>query len=93
MKAKNLERKIARIEGVDVKILHNDRKINSNAVIQANYDYERAAPGNHTAADLIQKRLAKTLPGYTVEVLDSRGTPVAGNTKLKTFALNTKSNN
>jgi len=83
VKAKNLERQIARIEGFDIKISQNGRKVNSNSNIQAKYEYEKAAPNTHTAADLIKKRLAKTLPGYDVEVLDSGGKAVAGNTKLK----------
>ena len=83
MKAKNLVRKIARVEGLDVKISKNGRKVNSNATIEAKYDYEKAAPNSQTAADLIKKRLAKALPGYDVEVLGGNGKAIIGHTKLK----------
>jgi len=83
VKAKNLERKIARIEGIDVKIMKNGRKVQSSATIAANYKYENAAPNGHTADKLLKTRLAKSLPGYDVIVLDSSGAAVTGNTKLK----------
>lgn len=81
---KSVERKIQRVEGFWVSLLHEngtDMRSDKQAIPQ--YGFERAANGDQTVNQWIAARFSKTYPGYKVQVMMEDGTICIGNTKLK----------
>src|SRR5438270_13388897 len=85
-----LEGYIAAREGFDVRFRFagpgrsRDKDVRSDKRELGGYPFERKAPSNKTVAWWIETRFASLYPGYTVDVLDGRGRPVHGGTKLAT---------
>lgn len=81
----NVERKIRRVEGFDVHILHlagADVRADRQGLPQ--YSYHRAADNDITVETWKAHRFRPSYPGFDVEVVDARGNSVQGNTKLGT---------
>jgi hypothetical protein len=81
----NVERKIRRIEGFRIRILHligTDVRGDREGLPQ--YDYHRAADNDITVEAWKETRFRHSYPGFEVDVLDRRGRSVQGNTKLET---------
>jgi hypothetical protein len=81
----NVERKIRRIEGFRVRILHligTDVRGDREGLPQ--YEYHRAADNTITVETWKQTRFRASYPGFEVDVVDRRGNSVQGNTKLET---------
>lgn len=81
----NVERKIRRIEGFRVRILHLtgiDVRGDREGVPQ--YHYHRAADNDITVESWKESRFRSSFPGFEVDVMDARGKSVQGNTKLET---------
>jgi len=81
----NVERKIRRIEHFEVRFLYLDGSdIRSDKEGLPQYPYEVAASGDITVETWKRSRFRLAYPGYEAKVLDARGTPMQGNTKLAT---------
>jgi hypothetical protein len=82
----NVERKIKRIEGFRVRILHlNGSDVRGDREGLPQYDYERAADNDITVETWKETRFRPSYPGFEVDVVDRRGNSVQGNTKLETI--------
>lgn len=80
----SVERKIRSVEGIEVRVLHQDGRD-----VRSDYDglpyynkYERAASHEMTVADWKEIRFNSVYPGFKVKVLDGGGREVHGATKL-----------
>ena len=81
----NVERKIRRIEGFRVRILHlSGADVRGDREGLPQYGYHRAAENDITVESWKQHRFRPSFPGFEVDVLDARKNSVQGNTKLGT---------
>jgi hypothetical protein len=81
----NVERKIRRVEGFEVRILHlggSDVRGDRGGLPQ--YSYQRAGDNDITVESWKATRFRPSFPGFQVDVLDGRGHSARGNTKLGT---------
>ena len=81
----NVERKIRRVEGFPVRIMHlRGTDVRGDREGLPQYSYHRAADNDITVETWKETRFRHSYPGFEVEVVDRRGNPVQGNTKLDT---------
>ncbi len=81
----NVERKIKRIEGFRVRILHlTGADIRGDRQGLPQYNYHRAADNDITVETWKETRFRPSYPGFDVDVVDRRRKSVQGNTKLET---------
>ena len=81
----NVERKIRRVEGFRVRILHlNGADVRGDREGLPQYPYHRAAENNITVETWKALRFRLSFPGFDVDVVDRRGWSVQGNMKLST---------
>ncbi len=81
----NVERKIKRVEGFRVRILHlSGADVRGDREGLPQYDYHRAADNDITVETWKETRFRPSFPGFEVDVVDARGNSVQGNTKLET---------
>jgi hypothetical protein len=81
----NVERKIKRIEGFRVRILHlTGADVRGDRGGLPQYSYHRAADNDFTVETWKETRFRPSFPGFEVDVVDARGRSVQGNTKLET---------
>ena len=81
----NVERKIRRVEDFEVRILHlRGADVRGDRSGLPQYPFRHAAPDDFTVGHWKKTRFRPTFPGFEVQVLDGRGRPVPGNTKLST---------
>jgi len=81
----NVERKIKRIEGFRVRILHlSGTDVRGDREGLPQYAYHRAAENDITAETWKALRFRPSYPGFEVDVMDARRNSVQGNTKLGT---------
>ena len=84
----NVERKIRRIEGFHVRILHlTGADVRGDRAGLPQYDYHRAAENDITVETWKTIRFRPSFPGFAVDVVDARGNSVQGNTKLETVRV------
>lgn len=80
-----VERKIRRVEGFGVRILHlRGSDVRGDRKGMPQYDYHRAADNDITVETWKASRFRPSYPGFEVVVVDRRGNPMQGNTKLGT---------
>ena len=81
----NVERKIIRVEGFRVRILHlRGVDVRGDRTGLPQYAYPRAAENDITVETWKATRFRPSYPGFEVDVLDRRGNSVKGNMKLHT---------
>ncbi|MDQ3668216.1 MAG: hypothetical protein M3410_16910 [Acidobacteriota bacterium] len=81
----NVERKIRRVEGFRVRILHlHGADVRGDRMGLPQYSYHRAAENVMTVENWKATRFRLSYPGFEVDVVDRRGNSVKGNTKLST---------
>ncbi|MDQ1638050.1 MAG: hypothetical protein QOF62_1389 [Pyrinomonadaceae bacterium] len=81
----NVERKIKRIEGFRVRILHlTGADVRGDREGLPQYPYHRAAENDITVETWKALRFRPSFPGFEVDVIDGRRNSVQGNTKLGT---------
>lgn len=81
----NVERKIRRIEGFRVRILHlTGADVRGDREGLPQYPYHRAAENDITVENWKALRFRPSFPGFEVDVVDARSHSVQGNTKLGT---------
>ena len=81
----NVERKIRRLEGFDVRILHlRGVDVRGDRMGLPQYSFRHAADSHFTVERWKERRFRPSFPGFEVDVLDGRGRSVQGNTKLST---------
>lgn len=81
----NIERRIKRIEGFGVRVLHlNGADVRGDRGGMPQYGYHRAADNDITVENWKATRFRPSYPGFEVDVVDARGNSVQGNTKLGT---------
>jgi hypothetical protein len=80
-----IERRIAEVEGFDVRILRNGGDARGDLELPVHYRrYERRANDGTTVHEWKQTRFRPTFAGLDVEVLNGAGQPVPGQTSLRT---------
>jgi len=81
----NVERKIRRVEGFRVRVLHlRGADVRGDREGMPPYAYHRAADNDITVETWKATRFRSSYPGFEVDVVDARGNSVQGNTKLGT---------
>jgi hypothetical protein len=81
----NVERKIRRVEGFRVRILHlNGADVRGDRMGLPQYSYHRAAEKDITVENWKSTRFRPSYPGFEVDVVDRRGNSVKGNMKVST---------
>ena len=81
----NVERRIRRVEGFDVRILHlRGSDVRGDRMGLPQYAYHRAADKDLTVETWKSTRFRPSYAGFEVDVVDRRGNSVQGNTKLGT---------
>ena len=81
----NVERKIRRVEGFEVRILHlRGADVRGDRMGLPQYPFRHAAAEDFTVTNWKSKRFQPHFPGFQVSVLDGRKHSVQGNTKLST---------
>lgn len=81
----NVERKIRRVEGFRVRILHlHGADVRGDRMGLPQYSYHRAAENVMTVENWKATRFRLSYPGFEVDVVDRRGNSVKGNMKLST---------
>ena len=81
----NVERKIRRVEGFRVRILHlRGTDVRGDRTGLPQYSYHRAAENDITVETWKATRFRPSFPGFGVDVIDRRGNSVQGNMKLLT---------
>jgi hypothetical protein len=81
----NVERKIKRVEGFRVRILHlTGADVRGDRQGLPQYRYHRAADNDITVETWKETRFRPTYPGFDVDVVDRHRRSVQGNTKLET---------
>jgi hypothetical protein len=81
----NVERKIKRVEGFKVRVLHlAGADVRGDREGMPQYGYHRAADNDITVENWKATRFRPSYPGFEVDVVDARGNSVQGNTKLGT---------
>ncbi|MFN2531595.1 MAG: hypothetical protein ABR555_09885 [Pyrinomonadaceae bacterium] len=84
----NVERKIRRVEGFRVRILHlTGADVRGDRGGLPQYSYHRAADSDITVEAWKEMRFRASYPGFEIDVIDRRGNSVQGNTKLETARL------
>lgn len=83
---KQVERRIEKIEGFRVQILHgrDGRDVRSDKGGVPQYPFERALKGSNNVKAWRDHRFAQQYPGFDVEVLDASGRVAHGGTLLTT---------
>jgi len=83
---KQVERRIEKIEGFRVQILHgrDRRDVRGDKGGVTQYPYERALKGSNHVKAWRDHRFAKHYPGFEVQVLNASGHVAHGGTKLTT---------
>ena len=81
----NVERRIARIEGFRIRVLHlRGADVRGDRSGMPQYNYHRAADNDITVETWKATRFRPSYPGFEVDVVDARGNSMQGNTKLGT---------
>ena len=81
----NLERKIRRVEGFKVRVLHlRGADVRGDRMGMPQYGFRHAADNDFTVEHWKETRFRPSFPGFEVDVLDARGRSMQGNTKLST---------
>jgi len=81
----NVERRIKRVEGFGVRILHlRGIDVRGDRTGLPQYGFHRAADNHITVEAWKGSRFRPTYPGFEVDVVDARGNSVQGNTLLGT---------
>jgi hypothetical protein len=81
----NVERKIRRVEGFNVRILHlRGVDVRGDRTGLPQYPFRHAADSDFTVERWKQTRFRTAFPGFDVDVLDRRRRSMPGNTKLST---------
>ncbi len=81
----HVERKIKRIEGFRVRILHlTGADVRGDRAGLPQYSFRHAAADDFTVEHWKTTRFRPSYPGFEVDVMDARGKSVQGNTKLGT---------
>lgn len=81
----NVERRIRRVEGFRVRILHlTGADVRGDRAGLPQYGYHRAAEKDITVETWKATRFRPSYPGFQVDVVDARGNSVQGNTKVET---------
>ena len=81
----NVERKIRRVEGFDVRILHlGGADVRGDRTGLPQYPLRHAAAEEITVEHWKETRFRPSFPGFEVDVLNGRGRSMQGNTKLST---------
>ena len=81
----NVERKIRRVEGFDVRILHlGGADVRGDRMGLPQYPFRHAAAEDMTVKHWKGTRFHPSFPGFEVSVLNGRKRSVQGNTKLST---------
>ncbi len=81
----NVERKVRRIEGFKVRILHlHGADVRGDRAGMPQYPFRHAAADDITVEHWKETRFRPAFPGFEVGVLDGRRRSVQGNTKLST---------
>ncbi len=81
----NVERKIRRVEGFKVRILHlRGADVRGDRTGLRQYSYQHAAADDITVEHWKETRFRPSFPGFEVDVLDGRARSVQGNMKLST---------
>ncbi|HEX5512439.1 MAG TPA: hypothetical protein VFX41_12050 [Actinomycetales bacterium] len=81
----NIERRIAEIEGFEVRILRNGANAYGNLELPVHYRrYEKRAADNFTVAEWKDVRFRPIFAGFDVQVLNGAGKAVPGQTTLRT---------
>ena len=84
-KVKNVEKKILEKEGFEVQITKNGKDVRGDKILPIQYKVDRKSKGDMTVKEWKEARFSMRYPGYGVNVLDSNGKPVSGQTKLCTI--------
>ena len=85
-KVAHVERRILRIEGFEARFLHEDgRDLRGDKEGLPQYPFRHAASHTLTVDAWKRQRIRMHFPGYRIKVVDARGEPVAGNTRLATL--------
>ncbi len=80
-----IERRIAEIEGFQVRILRNGANVRGDLDLPVHYrQYGRKANDNTTVQEWKETRFRRTFVGLDVQVLNGAGQPVPGQTSLRT---------
>lgn len=74
---------VTMIEGFNIRFLRNGKKVRSDCGGVSKYPYKNAGYGTWTVKQWKDTRMAEYLDDFDVEVLESDGTPAAGNRTLK----------
>ena len=85
VKVETVEKRIANLEGFDVKFLDNGKDVHGNKENTPQYPFTYAAKNDMTVAEWKETRFQQTYPGYDVAVLDGNGSKVPGQTRLSTL--------
>lgn len=81
----NVERKIRRVEGFRVRILHlSGADVRGDRSGLPQYSFRHAAADDFTVEHWKATRFRPSYPGFEVDVVDARRNSVQGNTKLET---------
>ena len=81
----NVERKIRRVEGFEVRILHlQGADVRGDRMGMPQYPFRHAADNDFRVERWKETRFRPSFPGFEIAVLEARGRPVQGNTKLST---------
>ena len=84
----NVERKIRRVEGFDVRILHlRGADVRGDRTGLPQYSFRHAAADDITVEHWKETRFRPSFPGFEVDVLNGRRRSAQGNTKLSTVRV------
>ena len=84
-----VEKSIRNVERFRVSILYSTpgpakgRNVRGDRTNVKTYRFERAAPGDWTVNEWIEKRFEAEYPGFSVEVLDDKGEVVSSRKRLR----------
>ena len=81
----NVERKIRRVEGFEVRILHlQGADVRGDRMGMPQYPFRHAADNDFRVERWKETRFRPSFPGFEIAVLDGRGRAMQGNMKLST---------
>ncbi len=81
----SVEKRIWDVEGFAVRILHLDgRDVRGDRMGLPQYPFQSPAKNGLSVEQWKESRFRQAYPGFRVEVMDSAGNPVHGNTQLGT---------
>ena len=84
-----VEKSIQKVERFRVSILYSTpgpakgRNVRGDRTNVKTYRYQRAAPGDWTVNEWMEKRFEAEYPGFSVEVLNDAGEVVSARTRLR----------